>query len=559
MRSVGLLFALAALQPCAALFGWGSGAEDGGAGARELVQSRQFGCVAWKSVRGCRAQSDNAAADGPDKACTATVGSRESGFCQCAWGEVSRVDCGHQPLTCEQACYADFGTRKTGAQDAWLVGSVWNWNSWRDVELQARGVFMAPTPECEARECRWFAQDGAIYIMWGQAGLHSVTVSADKRSLKGMRYDGDACSGAFVRSSEGSGSGGDVGGAGSAEDEPASDLYEELGLDAEEASEADIKKAFRRLSLEFHPDRVQASGADPARAARRFERVREAYEVLSSPDKKLLYDTGGLEAVREAAASEGREQAEGGGGLFGFMFGGGGGGASSKRGRNQEYELTVTLADLYNGNDRMRTSVDRRVVCVGCDKTTPKNRERCARCQACPPEVRMVQRQMGGFIINQQEQVPSKHKCRNEPAKLEVTIERGMKAGDKLTFPRMAEQTPGKIPGDITLEIKVQDHAQFRRNGDDLFTVVHVPLKDALCGFRHSFAHLDGHSVDIETAPPQIIRPFERRRIEGEGMPLHNTPSQFGALEIEFNVLFPDALSQAQRDRLGDVLPDQRL
>jgi DnaJ-class molecular chaperone len=122
----------------------------------------------------------------------------------------------------------------------------------------------------------------------------------------------------------------------------------------------------------------------------------------------------------------------------------------------------------------------------------------------------------------------------------------------------MAEQTPGKLPGDIVLILKQKDHPQFARHGNDLSTVVHVPLKDALTGFSHTFTHLDGHTVELETDPAsdanQIIFPNQKRRLKQEGMPVHNVPSEFGDLEVTFEVLFPDHLTPEQMEQLRRVL-----
>ena len=85
-------------------------------------------------------------------------------------------------------------------------------------------------------------------------------------------------------------------------------------------------------------------------------------------------------------------------------------------------------------------------------------------------------------------------------------------------------------------------------------------MKNALVGFSHSFKHLDDHMVEIETDPRgnsiHIIRPAQRRILQNEGMPIHNVPSQFGHLEIEFDVVFPTSLSEIQRQKLAEILSE---
>lgn len=536
---------LCATPRVSGFFGWGSSDEEG------LAETDKQGCVAFHGVKGCHAKSHGIEPDGSlDRTCHATIGPRTSGVCQCAWGRTEAFDCNHPSFSCTQLCFEEFPAGDVEEGMSWLKGTVWHWNNWREVKLEADGIFLAPTEDCMSEECFWTARDGKIFIMWGHAGLHTVKIDDSKKLLEGIRFDGEPCMGKFVRSEASHEEDGDDEG----DDLDDQDLYEVLGLDPEDATDASIKKAFRKLSKEYHPDRVKQTKQDPEKAAMLFEKVRAAYEILSDADKRMLYDTGGMEAVKEHVENEGRAE-RGGRGPFG-MFGFGGGGPSN-RGRDQEYLFEVSLEHLYSG-ETVKTKINRRVVCRGCSKITNKNRERCSKCGKCPPEVRMVQRQMGGFLVQQQEQVPSKEKCKQEAAELEVVLEKGMSPDERLVFPRMAEQTPGKLPGDIVLIIKQKDHEQFARHGNDLATVVHVPLKNALTGFSHTFSHLDGHTIELETDPASnaghIIFPEQQRRLKGEGMPVHNVPSESGDLLVTFEVLFPKHLTKEQMEKLRNIL-----
>merc|ERR1711998_139634 len=115
------------------------------------------------------------------------------------------------------------------------------------------------------------------------------------------------------------------------------------------------------------------------------------------------------------------------------------------------------MGDLYN-SAKSQASLQRRIVCRGCSKKpdSPK----CSGCGRCPDEIRMVQRQMGpGMIIQQEERVASKEKCKTEDTALKTTIERGMSDGSTVRFPRMSEQTPGQVPGDVIMTIKQKRHS----------------------------------------------------------------------------------------------------
>lgn len=230
------------------------------------------------------------------------------------------------------------------------------------------------------------------------------------------------------------------------------------------------------------------------------------------------------------------------------LFGGGQKrGTKAKKGPDAEVQLDVSLADLYNGAT-VQASISRRVVCRGCKgKSTP----RCNKCGRCPPEVKMVQKRMGNMIVQQQKNVPSKEKCTEEPATLDCEIEKGMDTGASLKFPRMSEQTPGKIPGDIIVKIKAKPNNQFKRKGNDLETTLKISLKQALLGFTTSITHLDGRKVKVArsdiTVPNRIIK------IKGEGMPVHEVPSDHGDLYINIKVKFPKTLSEEAKTQIAEL------
>ncbi len=360
----------------------------------------------------------------------------------------------------------------------WLKGTEWHWNDWRNVKFHKDGRFEAPDKQCKRGRCRWSASEEDIYVQWGRAGLHTLKASKMKAEkgtrMDGTREDGDECHATYVSTFD------------KVEDEV--NLYEALGV-TEEATDREIKKAYRKLSIKYHPDKNQGN----EEALKKFNAVRDAYEVLSNEEKKILYDTGGMEAVKEHE----KEEAGGGGGAdpFSMLFGGGGGGRgrNSKKGQDAQVELGVSLEDMYSGGE-VTAQISRRVVCKGCKGK--KKTGKCKECNKCPPEVRMVQRQMGpGMVVQQQEQVPSKHRCKEAEAKLDAQIEQGMDSGSEIKFPRMSEQTPGQIPGDIILIVKQKPHKKFKRKGNDLHMDMEITLKEALLGFSKKIEHLDKHEV----------------------------------------------------------------
>jgi len=413
-----------------------------------------------------------------------------------------------------------------GPDMAWLKGTEWHWNRWRNIKFQKDGTFEAPTQECvHMGLCEWAAYDGKVYVMWGDAGLHILEPTEKgikdqsldklkKTTLKGKRRsDGDPVKATFVK----------------VFDFEAflveKDLYGILGV-SEEADDGEIKRAYRKLSKELHPDKNPGDAA----AAERFNEVRDAYEILNSKEQKILYDTGGMEAIHEHKKGQ------------------------VQKGETREHQASVTLEMLYSGT-QSPVQMTRRVVCIGCGRNP--NQPKCKGCNRCPNEVRMVQRQMGpGFIVQQQEEVQSTEKCKQQQETLTLQVEKGMRDGDTLTFEMMGEQKPKTIPGDVTFKLKCAKHKQFTRRGNDLTMKMSLTLRQAVLGFEKTVRHLDGHEVKIRRQG--VTKPGAVMTVKGEGMPLRDDPEEFGSLYIEFSVDFPDSLTDAQATAIASVLSETK-
>eukprot|EP00405_Crypthecodinium_cohnii_P015786 CAMPEP_0206446244 /NCGR_PEP_ID=MMETSP0324_2-20121206/16019_1 /ASSEMBLY_ACC=CAM_ASM_000836 /TAXON_ID=2866 /ORGANISM="Crypthecodinium cohnii, Strain Seligo" /LENGTH=492 /DNA_ID=CAMNT_0053914675 /DNA_START=200 /DNA_END=1678 /DNA_ORIENTATION=- len=411
-------------------------------------------------------------------------------------------------------------TDKIAKNMVWLKGTEWNWNSWRNVKFDKDGTFDAPTRDCQSGQCLWSAgKNGKVYILWGEAGLHELDIigeipkEQDNQKMKGMQMRGkrvsdrEPCSASFQRVYD---------------FEAAAlekDLYEILGL-PDDAEEADVKKVYRKLSIKYHPDKNPDE-----ESKKKFGEVRDAYEILNDPDKKILYDTGGMEAVKKHEKGE------------------------VKKGDDVSSTIEVSLEDLYNGGT-MLAKINRRVVCRGC-RTKP-NSDKCKVCSRCPNEVKTVHVQVGpGMFMQQQQEVQSKEKCKDEDTSLEVQIERGMRSGDQITFPRMAAQKPGMLPGDVVLTLKQKKNRRFERQGDDLHMNMKVSLREALLGWHQTIRHLDKHVVETETS--SITRPYQVFKIKGEGMPHRDDPASFGDMYVKVEVEFPRTLTKEQSEAVANI------
>lgn len=299
------------------------------------------------------------------------------------------------------------------------------------------------------------------------------------------------------------------------------DLYAALGI-SPDADDAEIKKVYRKMSIKYHPDK------NPDEESRqKFNEIRDAYEVLNDPDKKILYDTGGMEAVKKGEKGE------------------------IQKTDDVNSELPVSLVDLYTGRSDMKAGLQRRVVCRGC-RTRP-NDARCRGCGRCPNEVKVVNVQMGPFMTQQQQEVPSKEKCKTADATIDVNIEKGMRDGESLTFPRMAEERPGMLPGSVILKLKQQKHNLFQRRGDNLHMGMKISLREALTGWTQTIRHLDGHSLELSTNA--VTRHDQVMKAKSEGMPLRDDPASFGDLLVKVEVDIPSKLDSKQREAIANLFP----
>ncbi|EFJ11191.1 hypothetical protein SELMODRAFT_118063 [Selaginella moellendorffii] len=349
-----------------------------------------------------------------------------------------------------------------------------------------------------------------------------------------------------------------------------SKYYDILGV-SKSASADELKKAYRKAAIKNHPDK----GGDPEK----FKEISQAYEVLSDPEKKEIYDQYGEDALKEGMG--------GGGGhnpfdIFDSFFGGKPfGGGSSRGGRRQRrgedvvHPLKVSLEDLYNGSVK-KLSLSRNAICSKCKGKGSKSgaTSRCAACQGSGMKISI--RHLGPSMIQQMqhvcgdckgtgETISEKDKCNqckgnkvvHDKKVLEVHVEKGMMHNQKITFQGEADEAPDTITGDIVFVIQVKDHPKFKRRGDDLFYEHTLTLTEALCGFQFILTHLDGRSLLVKSTPGEIIKPDQFKGIDDEGMPHYQRPFMKGRLFIQFHVDFPDSgsLSPEQCKMLETILP----
>ena len=297
---------------------------------------------------------------------------------------------------------------------------------------------------------------------------------------------------------------------------PKRDYYEVLGV-PRGAGEEEIKKAFRRLAMKFHPDRCPD---DPA-AQDKFKEAKEAYEVLCDGARRTLYDRHGHAAFASGGARGGAGFADAGdmfGDIFADIFGGGG---RPRRGSDLRYLLDLDLEEAVFGCDKT-IEVPGIVACDGC-KGSGSADGRSKTCPTCRGQGR-VRMQNGIFSVQQAcpqcrgsgrvVETPCAQ-CHGEghverTRRLEVRIPAGVDSGDRIRLSGQGEAGPAGLPaGDLYVEVRVREHALFQRDGDDLHCEVPVRIAQAALGAEIAVPTLDGEvslSVPPETQSGQAIR-----------------------------------------------------
>lgn len=292
-------------------------------------------------------------------------------------------------------------------------------------------------------------------------------------------------------------------------------FYEILGVN-KDATQAEIKKAYLGLAKKAHPDK----GGDPEE----FKEIQKAYSTLSDPEKRAAYDKHGEEGAE--SAGDGPSGAED---ILNMMFGGGararGGPTGPRKGEDTVHPLRVNLEDLYNGKT-VKLAINRSI----------------------------YEKSDDGTIVDR---AGNRYSKRTERELVEVTVDRGMKNGQRITFEGKGDVMPNQLPGDVVFVVQQNPHEVFQRRGSDLIMKKEITLLEALTGVKIVVEHLDGHKVFVSSKPGEVLQHESVKQVPDEGMPVCGHPHVMGALFIQFDVKFPERLdlSESVRRVLAGVLP----
>ncbi|MEH0147286.1 molecular chaperone DnaJ [Corynebacterium sp. Q4381] len=344
----------------------------------------------------------------------------------------------------------------------------------------------------------------------------------------------------------------------------ARDYYGILGVDRE-ATEQEIKKAYRKLARKYHPD------VNPSEeAAEKFAEISLAQEVLLDPKKRSIVDRGG-DPMDQAAGGMGGGFGGGLGDIFEAFFGGGGQTRQPRSrvqpGNDALLRTTVTLAEAYSGV-KQTVAVDTAVVCDKCHGTGSETESKPVTCDYChgTGSVEEVQQSFLGNVMTTRD-CP---KCRGygeiitDPCRqcagdgrvratrdLTVNIPAGIASGMRIRMAGQGEVGHGGGPaGDLYVEVQTEPHPYFLRDGNDLLLRLNVPMYDAALGTEIAVENLAGGETLIEV--PAGTQPGDAITLRGEGMPQIRT-DRFGDLVAQVQVVVPTDLSAKERDALRDL------
>jgi len=341
------------------------------------------------------------------------------------------------------------------------------------------------------------------------------------------------------------------------------DYYEILGINRD-ASPSEIKRAYRKLSIKYHPDKNPEQGD-------KYIEISTAYETLSDTEKRRIYDQYGEEGLKQGGGGGGGFDpfdifsAFGGGGGFRFGQQGGGGGGQNmqQKGADVELDIEVTLKDLYVGKTTKVTH-RKQVLCTKCRGTGAKKASDVTTCTGCKGSgIKLKVQQLGpGFVQQIQttcdecggkgKKVTSKcphcngKKVETGEETYTIDIEKGMVDGQQIRIEQSGEEAPDTTPGDVVFRIVTLPDKLFKREGHNLHYDMEISLLEALTGFSKDITHLDGHTVTIKR--DQVTKPHFLLKVKEEGMPHHDFPSQSGDLFVKFTVIFPKSLTEEQKE-----------
>jgi len=354
------------------------------------------------------------------------------------------------------------------------------------------------------------------------------------------------------------------------------DYYEVLGV-AKDATKDDIKKAYRKLAVQYHPDRNPGD----KEAEEKFKEATEAYEILADDKKRPAYDQFGFAGVEGMSGNAGGHDFSGVfrdfedifgdfSGIFDSFFGGGrrqqgrGSRGSVQRGADLRYDLEISFADAVFGT-KVEVQYARSTSCATCGGSGAESGSGRKTCPTCGG-AGQVRRSSGFFSIASTcpscngEGTIIDNPCRTcngsgvnrKSQKIKVTIPAGIETGKRINIHEQGDAGPnGGPPGDLYVFIHVKQHDYFERSGQDVYCVIPIGFTQAALGSEVQVPTLDGKKVKVKI--PAGTQNGKILRLRNEGVPHLQSPSKRGDLYIKIQVMIPEKLSGRAKALLKEL------
>lgn len=330
-------------------------------------------------------------------------------------------------------------------------------------------------------------------------------------------------------------------------------LYTTLGVNPD-ASDNEIKKAYRKLAMKYHPDK----GGDPDK----FKEISAAFEILSDPNKKNKYDRFGVTNDNQQPGMNpfdhmNVDPMD----MFSQFFGGGHQRQQRPRKNTQTIQFGISLEDVYNGKV-VKLKVERNIMCDPCKGNGSQDPLiRCEACKGVGIQTRIIQ--LGpGMIQKVQGKCPNcdgsgktcVSVCSNckgqgltrQSHVIELNIPRGSEHGTSFVFENKGDYIPKQGYSNLEIVVKQKDHSRLTRKKNDLFMEQNIQLYDALFGLEQGYRHLDGKDYIFKLAEGQVVQYNSKYVATGMGL---KTRSETGNLYITFHVIFPKHIKNINNEK----------
>ncbi|KAL0344460.1 UNVERIFIED_CONTAM: DnaJsubfamily B member 4 [Sesamum radiatum] len=304
------------------------------------------------------------------------------------------------------------------------------------------------------------------------------------------------------------------------------DYYKILQVDRS-AKDDDLKKAYRKLAMKWHPDKNPNNKKE---AEAKFKQISEAYDVLSDPQKRAVYDQFGEEGLKGQVPPPG---------AGGFSGGRDGGGPTTFRfnPRSADDIFSEFFGNAAAGAEGGSTGVPRKAAAI--ERMLPCSLEDLYKGTTKKMKISRDVTDASGRPSTMEEI-------------LTIEIKPGWKKGTKITFPEKGNEQRGVIPSDLVFIIDEKPHSVFKRDSNDLIATQKISLVEALTGYTAQVTTLDGRNLTIPIN--NVVSPTYEEVVKGEGMPIPKEPGKKGNLRIKFNIKFPSRLTSEQKTGIKRLL-----